>query len=165
MMPKSGVEAYIYLDFYSDEIYTEDEINKITGVDCSKATFESPLIVKPNQINGVSFTVATEDAENIRHRVFPILSEIYNADKVEFEPCNEMEVMIDVFRSVGIADAFIVRKRMPYYLQFVVSEDTEMAKRIFHSTMYKATKSMRHLGFAFTENVANILVTPLDGRM
>lgn len=25
-MPKSGVEAYIYLDFYSDEIYTEDEI-------------------------------------------------------------------------------------------------------------------------------------------
>lgn len=42
-MPKSGVEAYIYLDFYSDEIYTEDEINKITGVDCSKATFESPL--------------------------------------------------------------------------------------------------------------------------
>lgn len=97
-MPKSGVEAYIYLDFYSDEIYTEDEINKITGVDCSKATFESPLIVKPNQINGVSFTVATEDAENIRHRVFPILSEIYNADKVEFEPCNEMEVMIDVFR-------------------------------------------------------------------
>lgn len=50
-MPKSGVEAYIYLDFYSDEIYTEDEINKITRVDCSKATFESPLVVKPNQIN------------------------------------------------------------------------------------------------------------------
>lgn len=164
-MSKSGVEAYIYLDFYSDEIYTEDEINKITGVDCSKATFESPLIVKPNQINGVSFTVATEDAENIRHRIFPILSEIYNADRVEFGSCDEMETMLDVFRSVGIADAFIVRKRMPYYLQFVVSEDTEMAKRIFHSTMYKATKSMRHLGFAFTENVANILVTPLDGRM
>ena len=72
-MHKSGVEAYIYLDFYSDEIYTEDEINKITGVDCSKATFESPLIVKPNQINGVSFTVATEDAENIRHSILPIL--------------------------------------------------------------------------------------------
>ena len=164
-MSKSGVEAYIYLDFYSDEIYTEDEINKITGVDCSKATFESPLIVKPNQINGVTFTIATEDAENVRHRVFPILLEIYNADRVEFGSCDEMETMLDVFRSVGIADAFIVRKRMPYYLQFVVSEDTEMAKRIFHSTMYKATKSMRHLGFAFTENVANILVTPLDGRM
>lgn len=164
-MSKSGVEAYIYLDFYSDEIYTEDEINKITGVDCSKATVENPLTVKPNQINGVTFTIATEDAENVRHRVFPILSEIYNADRVEFGSCDEMETMLDVFRSVGIADAFIVRKRMPYYLQFVVSEDTEMAKRIFHSTMYKATKSMRHLGFAFTENVANILVTPLDGRM
>lgn len=164
-MPKSGVEAFIYLDFYSDEIYTEDEINKITGVDCSKATVENPLTVKPNQINCVTFTIATEDAENVRHRVFPILSEIYNADRVEFGSCDEMETMLDVFRSVGIADAFIVRKRMPYYLQFVVSEDTEMAKRIFHSTMYKATKSMRHLGFAFTENVANILVTPLDGRM
>lgn len=164
-MSKSGVEAYIYLDFYSDEIYTEDEINKITGVDCSKATVENPLTVKPNQINGVTFTIVTEDAENVRHRVFPILSEIYNADRVEFGSCDEMETMLDVFRSVGIADAFIVRKRMPYYLQFVVSEDTEMAKRIFHSTMYKATKSMRHLGFAFTENVANILVTPLDGRM
>lgn len=140
-MSKSGVEAYIYLDFYSDEIYTEDEINKITGVDCSKATFESPLIVKPNQINGVSFTVATEDAENIRHRVFPILSEIYNADKVEFEPCNEMEVMIDVFRHGGKPEFFGVRKRMPYYLQFVVSEDREMAKRIFNSTMYHAIKN------------------------
>ena len=164
-MSKSGVEAYIYLDFYSDEIYTEDEINKITGVDCSKATVENPLTVKPNQINGVSFAIAKEDAENVRHCVFPILSEIYNADRVEFGSCDEMETMLDVFRSVGIADAFIVRKRMPYYLQFVVSEDTEMAKRIFHSTMYKATKSMRHLGFAFTEKVANILVTPLDGRM
>lgn len=164
-MSKSGVEAYIYLDFYSDEIYTEDEINKITRVDCSKATVENPLTVKPNQINGVTFTIATEDTENVRHRVFPILSEIYNADRVEFGSCDEMETMLDVFRSVGIADAFIVRKRMPCYLQFVVSEDTEMAKRIFHSTMYKATKSMRHLGFAFTENVANILITPLDGRM
>lgn len=164
-MPKSGVEAYIYLDFYSDEIYTEDEINKITGVDCSKATFESPLIVKPNQINGVSFTVATEDAENIRHRVFPILSEIYNADKVEFEPCNEMEVMIDVFRHGGKLEFFGVRKRMPYYLQFVVSEDREMAKRIFNSTMYHAIKNSRNLDFAFTEDVVNVLVTPLDGRM
>lgn len=45
-MSKSGVEAYIYLDFYSDEIYTEDEINKITEVDCSKATFESLTILK-----------------------------------------------------------------------------------------------------------------------
>lgn len=164
-MPKSGVEAYIYLDFYSDEIYTEDEINKITGVDCSKATFESPLIVKPNQINGVSFTVATEDAENIRHRIFPILSEIYNADKVEFEPCNEMEVMIDVFRHGIKPEFFGVRKRMPYYLQFVVSEDREMAKRIFNSTMYHAIKNRRNLDFVFTEDVVNILVTPLDGRM
>lgn len=164
-MSKSGVEAFIYLDFYSDELYSEDEINKIVGVNCSNATVENPLTVKPNQINGVTFTIATEDAENVRHRVFPILSEIYNADRVEFGSCSEMETMLDVFRSVGIADTFIVRKRMPYYLQFIVSEDTEMAKRIFHSTMYKATKSMRHLGFAFTENVANILVTPLDGRM
>lgn len=39
MIPKSGVEAYIYLDFYSNEFYTEDEINKMTGVDCSYATF------------------------------------------------------------------------------------------------------------------------------
>lgn len=164
-MSKSGVEAYIYLDFYSDEIYTEDEINKITGVDCSKATFESPLIVKPNQINGVSFTVATEDAENIRHRIFPILSEIYNADKVEFEPCNEMEVMIDVFRHGNKPEFFGVRKRMPYYLQFVVSEDREMAKRIFNSTMYHAIKNSRNLDFVFTEDVVNVLVTPLDGRM
>lgn len=164
-MSKSGVEAFIYLDFYSDELYSEDEINKIVGVNCSNATVENPLTVKPNQINGVTFTIATEDAENVRHRVFPILSEIYNADRVEFGSCSEMETMLDVFRSVGIADTFIVRKRTPYYLQFVVSEDTEMAKRIFHSTMYKATKSMRHLGFALTENVANILVTPLDGRM
>lgn len=164
-MSKSGVEAYIYLDFYSDEIYTEDEINKITGVDCSKATFESPLIVKPNQINGVSFTVATEDAENIRHRIFPILSEIYNADKVEFEPCNEMEVMIDVFRHGSKPKFFGVRKQMPYYLQFVVSEDREMAKRIFNSTMYHAIKNSRNLDFVFTEDVVNVLVTPLDGRM
>ena len=164
-MSKSGVEAYIYLDFYSDEIYTEDEINKITGVDCSKATFESPLIVKPNQINGVSFTVATEDAENIRHRIFPILSEIYNADKVEFEPCNEMEVMIDVFRHGSKPEFFGERKRMPYYLQFVVSEDREMAKRIFNSTMYHAIKNSRNLDFVFTEDVVNVLVTPLDGRM
>lgn len=165
-MSKSGVEAYIYLDFYSDEIYTEDEINKITGVDCSKATFESPLIVKPNQINGVSFTVATEDAENIRHRIFPILSEIYNADKVEFEPCNEMEVMIDVFRHGSKPEFFVVRKRMPYYLKFIVSEDTEMAKRIFNSTMSRAIKNIRRrLDFTFTEDVVNVLVTPLDGRM
>lgn len=47
-MSKSGVEAYIYLDFYADEIYTEDEINKITGVDCNDATVENPLAVKPN---------------------------------------------------------------------------------------------------------------------
>lgn len=164
-MSKSGVEAYIYLDFYSDELYSEGEINKIVGVDCSNATVENPLTVKPNQINGVTFTIATEDAENVRHRVFPILSEIYNADRVEFGSCSEMETMLDVFGGVGIADAFIVRKRMPYYLQFVVSEDAEMAKRIFHSTMSNATKSMRHLGFAFTEDVVNILVTPLDGRM
>ena len=55
-MPKSGVEAYIYLDFYSDEIYTEDEINKITGVDCSKATFESPL-QKMLKILGIVFSL------------------------------------------------------------------------------------------------------------
>lgn len=30
-MSKSGVEAYIYLDFYADEIYTEDEINKTSA--------------------------------------------------------------------------------------------------------------------------------------
>lgn len=164
-MPKSGVEAYVYLDFYSDEIYTEDEINKITGVDCSKATFESPLIVKPNQINGVSFTVATEDAENIRHRISPILEEIYNADEIEFESCSEMKVIIEVFRHGSKPKFFVVRKRMPYYLQFIVSEDTEMAKRIFNSTMGHARKTMRNLDFAFTENVANIIVTPLDGRM
>lgn len=165
-MPKSGVEAYIYLDFYSDEFYTEDEINKMTGVDCSDATFENPLIVNPNQINGVSFTVATEDAENIRHRVFPILSEIYNADKVEFEPCNEMKVMIEVFRHGSKQEFFVVRRRMPYYLKFIVSEDTEMARRIFNSTMSRAIKNIRRrLDFAFTENVVNILVTPLDGRM
>lgn len=164
-MSKSGVEAYIYLDFYADEIYTEDEINKITGVDCNDATAENPLAVKPNQINGISFTVATEDAENIRHRVFPILSEIYNADKVEFEPCNEMEVMIDVFRHGSKPEFFGVRKRMPYYLQFVVSEDREMAKRIFNSTMYHAIKNSRNLDFVFTEDVVNVLVTPLDGRM
>lgn len=164
-MSKSGVEAYIYLDFYSDEIYTEDEINKITGVDCNDATVENPLAVKPNQINGVSFTVATEDAENIRHRVFPILSEIYNADKVEFEPCNEMEVMIDVFRHGSKPEFFGVRKRMPYYLQFVVSEDREMAKRIFNSTMSRAIKGRRNLDFEFIENAERILITPLDGRM
>ena len=164
-MPKSGVEAYIYLDFYSDEIYTEDEINKITGVDCSKATFESPLIVKPNQINGVSFTVATEDAENIRHRIFPILSEIYNADRVEFEPCSDMKVMIEVFRHGTRPQFFAVRKRMPYYLQFVVSEDKEMARRIFNSTMGYAIKGRRNLDFEFIENVGRILITPLDGRM
>ena len=165
-MPKSGVEAYIYLDFYSDEIYTEDEINKITGVDCSKATFESPLIVKPNQINGVSFTVATEDAENIRHRIFPILSEIYNADRVEFDSCNEMKVIIEVFRHGSKPEFFVVRKRMPYYLKFIVSEDTEMAKRIFNSTMSRAIKNIRRrLDFTFTEDVVNVLVTPLDGRM
>lgn len=164
-MSKSGVEAYIYLDFYADEIYTEYEINKITGVDCNDATVENPLAVKPNQINGVSFTVATEDAENIRHRVFPILSEIYNADKVEFEPCNEMEVMIDVFRHGSKPEFFGVRKRMPYYLQFVVSEDKEMARRIFNSTMGRAIKGRRNLDFEFIENVGRILITPLDGRM
>ena len=165
-MPKSGVEAYIYLDFYSDEIYTEDEINKITGVDCSKATFESPLIVKPNQINGVSFTVATEDAENVKHRIFPILQEIYKADEVEFESCNEMKVMIEVFRHGSNPEFFVVRKRMPYYLQFTASEDMEMAKRIFNSTMRDAIKGIRRrLDFTFTEDVVNILVTPLDGRM
>lgn len=167
-MSKSGVEAYIYLDFYSDEIYTEDEINKITGVDCSKATFESPLIVKPNQINGVSFTVATEDAENIRHRIFPIiLSEIYDADRVEFEPCSDMKVMIEVFRHGTRPQFFTVRKRMPYYLQFVVSEDKEMARRIFNFTMIGAIKGRRNLDldFEFIENVGRILITQLDGRM
>lgn len=164
-MPKSRVEAFTYLEFYSDEIYTEDEINKITGVDCSKATFENPLVVKPNQINGVSFTVATEDAENIRHRIFPILSEIYNADRVEFEPCSDMKVMIEVFRHGTRPQFFTVRKRMPYYLQFVVSEDKEMARRIFNSTMYHAIKNSRNLDFVFTEDVVNVLVTPLDGRM
>lgn len=163
-MSKSGVEAYIYLDFYSDEIYTEDEINKITGVDCSKATFESPLVVKPNQINGVSFAVATEDAENIRHRIFPIL-ETYNADRVEFEPCSDMKVMIEVFRHGTRPQFFTVRKRMPYYLQFVVSEDKEMARRIFNSTMGRAIKGRRNLDFEFIENVGRILITPLDGRM
>lgn len=163
-MPKSGVEAYIYLDFYSDEIYTEDEINKITGVDCSKATFESPLIVKPNQINGVSFTVATEDAENIKHRIFSIL-ETYNADRVEFEPCRDLKVIIEVFRHGGKPEFFVVRKRMPYYLQFIVPTDTEMAKRIFNSTMGNARKTMRHLDFVFTDDTMNMLVTPLDGRM
>lgn len=165
-MPKSGVEAYIYLDFYSDEIYTEDEINKITGTDCSKATFENPLVVKPNQINGVTFAVATEDAENIRHRISPILEEIYNADEIEFESCNEMKVMIEVFRHGSKPEFFVVRKRMPYYLKFIVSEDTEMAKRIFNSTMSRAIKNIRRrLDFTFTEDVVNILVTPLDGRM
>lgn len=164
-MPKSGVEAYIYLDFYSNEFYTEDEINKMTGVDCSDATFENPLIVNPNQINGVSFTVATEDAENIRHRIFPILSEIYNADRVEFEPCSDMKVMIEVFRHGTRPQFFTVRKRMPYYLQFVVSEDKEMARRIFNSTMYHAIKNSRNLDFVFTEDVVNVLITPLDGRM
>ena len=78
-MPKSGVEAYIYLDFYSNEFYTEDEINKMTGVDCSYATFENPLIVNPNQINGVSFAVAKEDAWSVKHRIFPILTGECNA--------------------------------------------------------------------------------------
>lgn len=164
-MPKSGVEAYIYLDFYSNEFYTEDEINKMTGVDCSDATFENPLIVNPNQINGVSFAIAKEDAWNVKHRIFPILEEVYNAEGVEFEPCNEMEVMIDVFRHGSKPEFFGVRKRMPYYLQFVVSEDREMAKRIFNSTMYHAIKNRRNLDFVFTEDVVNILVTPLDGRM
>ena len=45
-MSKSGVEAFIYLDFYSDEFYTEDEINKITVVDCSNATVEIPADIK-----------------------------------------------------------------------------------------------------------------------
>ena len=164
-MSKSGVEAYIYLDFYSDEIYTEDEINKITGVDCSKATFVNPLVVKPNQINGVTFTVATEDAENIKHRIFPILEEIYNADRIEFEPSSDMKVVIEVFRHASKPDFFVVRKRMPYCLQFVVSEDADKAKRIFNSTMGNARKTMRNLDFVFTENVVGILVTPLDGRM
>lgn len=164
-MPKSGVEAYIYLDFYSDEIYTEDEINKITRADCSKATLENPLIVKTNQINGVSFAVATEDAENIKHRIFPILEEIYNADRVEFEPSSDMKVVIEVFRHGSKPDFFVVRKRMPYYLQFIVSEDTEMAKRIFNSTMGNARKTMRNLDFVFTEDTVNMLVTSLDGRM
>lgn len=163
-MPKSGVEAFIYLDFYSDELYSEDEINKIIGVDCSNATIESPLTVKPNQINGVTFALATEDAGNIKHRVFPVLSEIYNADKVEFDSCSEMEVVLDVSKIAGMPH-YVVRKRMPYYLQFIVSEDAEMAKRIFHSTIDRAIKGMRRLGFAFSENVVSVLVTPLDGRM
>ena len=75
-MPKSGVEAFIYLDFYSDELYSEDEINKIVGVDCSNATVENPLTVKANQINGVTFTLSTENAGNIKHRFIPILLEI-----------------------------------------------------------------------------------------
>lgn len=54
---------------------------------------------------------------------------------------------------------------MPYYLQFVVSEDREMAKRIFSSTMYHAIKNSRNLDFVFTEDVVNVLVAPLDGRM
>ena len=164
-MPKSGVEAYIYLDFYADEIYTEDEINKITGVDCNNATFENPLTVKPSQIKGVAFTVATEDAENIRHRIFPILSEIYNADRVEFETCSDMKVMIEIFRHGSKPDFFTVRKRMPYYLQFIVSEDREMARRIFNSTMGRAIKGGRNLDFTFTENAGRILVTSLDGRV
>lgn len=165
-MRKSGVEAYIYLDFYSNEFYTEDEINKITRVDCSKATFENPLVVKPNQINGVSFAVATEDAENIKHRIFPILEEVYNADRVEFEPASDMKVIIEVFRHATKPQFFAVRKRMPYYLQFIVSEDTEMARRIFNSTMSRAIKNIRRrLDFVFTEDTVNMLVTPLDGRM
>lgn len=165
-MSKSGVEAYIYLDFYSDEIYTEDEINKITGVDCSKATFESPLIVNPNQINDITFAVVTEDAENVKHRIFTILQEVYNADEVEFESCNEMKVVIEVFRHGSNLDFFVVRKRMPYYLQFIVSEDTEMAKRIFNSTMSGAIKGIRRrLDFTFTEDVVNVLVRPLDREM
>lgn len=164
-MSKSGVEAYIYLDFYSDEIYTEDEINKITGVDCSKVTFESPLIVKPNQINGVSFAIAKEDAWSVKHRIFPILEEVYNAEGVEFDSCNEMKVIIEVFRHGSKPEFFVVRKRMPYYLQFVVSEDKEMARRIFNSTMGRAIKGRRNLDFEFIENVGRILITPLDGRM
>lgn len=165
-MSKNGVEAFIYLEFYSDEFYTEDEINKITGVDCGKATFENPLVVKPNQINGVSFTVATEDAENIKHRIFPILKEIYNADEIEFESSSDMKVMIEVFRHGSKPEFFVVRKRMPYYLRFIVSEDTEMAKRIFNSTMDRAIKNIRRRSdFVFTEDVIGILVTPLDGRM
>lgn len=165
-MPKSGVEAYIYLDFYSNEFYTEDEINKMTGVDCSDATFENPLIVNPNQINGVSFAIAKEDAWSVKHRIFPILEEVYNAEGVEFDSCNEMKVMIEVFRHGSKPEFFVVRKRMPYYLKFIVSEDTEMAKRIFNSTMSRAIKNIRRrLDFAFTEDVVNVLVTPLDGRM
>lgn len=164
-MPKSGVEAFIYLEFYSDEIYTEDEINKITEVDCSKATFENPLVVKPNQINGVSFTVATEDAENFKHRIFPILKEVYNADDIEFESCDEMKVVIEVFRHGSKPNFFVVRKQMPYYLQFIVFEDTEMAKRVFNSAMGNARRTMRNLDFTFDEDVAKIFSRPLDGRM
>lgn len=163
-MHKSGVEAFIYLDFYSDEFYTEDEINKITGVDCSNATVENPLTVKPNQINGITFAIATEDAENIRHRIFSIL-ETYNADRVEFEPSSDLKVMIEIFRHGSKPEFFVVRKRMPYYLQFIVPTDTEIAKRIFNSTMGNARKTMRHLDFVFTDDTVNVLVTPLDGRM
>lgn len=164
-MPKSGVEAFTYLEFYSDEIYTEDEINKITGVDCSKATFESPLVVKPNQINGVSFTIATEDAESFKHRIFPILKEVYNADDIEFESCDEAKVVIEVFRHGSKPNFFVVRKQMPYYLQFIVSEDTEMAKRIFNSAMGNAKKTMRNLDFTFAEDVVKVFARSLDGRI
>lgn len=164
-MHKSGVEAYTYLDFYADEIYTEDEINKITGVDCSKATFENPLVVKPNQINGISFTVATEDAERFKHRIFPILKEVYNADDIEFESCDKAKVAIEVFRHGSKPNFFVVRKQMPYYLQFIISEDAEMAKRIFNSAMGNARRTMRNLDFTFTEDVVKIIVRSLDGRM
>lgn len=164
-MHKSGVEAYIYLDFYSDEIYTEDEINKITGVDCNDATVENPLAVTPNQINGVSFTIATEDAENFKHRIFPILKEVYNANDIEFESCDEMKVAIEVFRHGSKPNFFVVRKQMPYYLQFIVFEDTEMAKRVFNSAMGNARRTMRNLDFTFDEDVVKIFSRPLDGRM
>ena len=164
-MSKSGVEAFTYLEFYSDEIYTEDEINKITGVDCSKATFESPLVVKPNQINGVSFTIATEDAERFKHRIFPILKEVYNADDIEFESYDEAKVAIEVFRHGSKPNFFVVRKQMPYYLQFIVSEDAEMAKRVCNSAMGNAMTTMRDLDFTFAEDVVKIIVRSLDGRM
>ena len=76
-----------------------------------------------------------------------------------------MKVMIEVFRHGTRPQFFAVRKRMPYYLQFVVSEDKEMARRIFNSTMGRAIKGRRNLDFEFIENVGRILITPLDGRM
>lgn len=71
------------------------------------------------------------------------MEEVYNAEGVEFDSCNEMKVMIEVFRHGSKPEFFVVRKRMPYYLKFIVSEDTEMAKRIFNSTMSRAIKNIR----------------------